>query len=151
LAKLVEECRTVNPVEQCVPPKVLVTWEGTTPHYSRVSHGIAIPAKMLDPILRGVVAHEIAHSWYPIARDDCQGAKAPACEMEANWWGVRVLIVGYGMSEDAAIRLVWRTLIAQSKHPEQTSSAHPDFCHELHDFERRIQATTPYACEERGR
>jgi hypothetical protein len=149
LAKLVEECRTVHPADQCVPAKVLVTWEGTTPHYSVETHTIFIPAKMLDPLLRAVVAHEIAHSWYPSARD-CQGTKVPSCEDEANWLGIAVLQVGYGMPEQNAIRLMWVTLRVAASKPTAPTRAHPDFCAELHRFERRIGAVTPDACQERA-
>jgi hypothetical protein len=130
----------------------VVIWSGTTPQYQHSGHAILVPASAPNPSLRVVMAHEIGHSWWADARDDCQGkAKAFTCEQNANVHGTQVLRDGYGYSEADAIRMTWAYLVGSVQNGVKPSRGHPDACRELHAFETRVGTTSLYQCQEKAR
>jgi len=148
MAKLAAHCREQNPADPCVPPKVYAHGDGTTPRYGP-GHIISIPRLALDPRLRSLTAHELSHAWFADARELCQTDQVQ-CERNANVHGIEVLMIGYGSSEERAAGLMRALLVAMVTSHAKTSRAHPDWCAELHDYQRRVYAASvnPYSCEE---
>lgn len=153
LAKLQAQCLTEHPDWPCVLPKVfLVQWGLERARYNRVGHLIQIPVSMLRPerSYRTIMAHEIAHAWWPDARDHCvTEAQAVQCEYNANFHAIAVLEQGYGYSNHEAALMMWRLLSGMVRIKVKPSHGHPDACAELHDLEKRLTGiTSPYACSE---
>lgn len=149
MAKLAALCREQNPGGPCVPPAGVVTWSDTTPHYGP-GHLISVPRLALDPRLRAVMAHELAHAWFADARTACQaGWKAVVCERNANLHGIQILVAGYGYDASTAGSMMWASLVTAVQQGVKPSPGHPDPCAELHDYERRAGASALYACTER--
>lgn len=148
MSKLATRCREQNPADPCVPPKAYVQGDGVAPHYYP-EHIIKIPHLALDPRLRPLTAHELSHAWFADARELCQSDQVQ-CERNANVHGIEVLMVGYGYSEERAAGMMRALLVAMVKSNAKTSRSHPDWCAELHDYQRRVYAASvdPYPCEE---
>lgn len=128
--------------DPCHLPQVYLIHGGLDrPPYNRIGHPIQTPASMLRPEwqYRAVMAHEIAHSWWSDARDDCKpDAKAVRCEYNANFHAITVLEQGYGYTNHEAAVMMWRLLSGMVRIKVKPSPGHPDACAELHNYERRI-------------
>ncbi|HET9924342.1 MAG TPA: hypothetical protein VFS98_09485 [Methylomirabilota bacterium] len=148
MAKLAALCHEENPKDPCLPPRVYVHGNGSSPEYG-AGHIISVPRRALDPRLRPLMAHELSHAWFADARDDCQTeAKAVICERNANFHGIAVLMAGYRYDARTATKMMWALLAVEVRSHVKPSRGHPDACAELHDFERRMDAVTYYQCDE---
>ncbi len=152
MAKLAAKCREQNPKDPCVPPSVIVTWSGTTPHYGP-GHIISVPRLALDPRARAIMAHELSHAWYADSRDDCRNEQrlSSASGMPMST-ASRCSWTGTAMTNARRSRMMWMLLTVAVKRQVKPSRAHPDWCAELHDYERRTdeRRVASHPCEERA-
>jgi len=93
---------------------------------------------------RPAVAHELSHWLLGHSASECAASHFD-CETEANAEAVHVLVVGWGVSQEYAVSLMYRSLLIglQRNGPIR---GHEKPCHELTVFARAFQQPEP-ACD----
>jgi hypothetical protein len=127
-------------VQACTPPVIGVGAlgsKGKGVHYAG-NNSIELPRAVLDGQHRALVAHELAHWWKGHGPAACGGALAVLCEREANYVAVYVLQEGFRMTFQEAARTMHVFLLRLARASPPPTPGHPDWCAELHDFERRV-------------
>jgi hypothetical protein len=117
-------------------PGVVATFNGARFHIRRI---VIREAMKGTPPALSILAHETAH-WvnHDYHRLTVKRVTPEQAELEANALAPWVLVQGWAMSREDAIRAVWGGLIAEARRGRGAAGSHLSACAELRDFERRL-------------
>jgi hypothetical protein len=133
---------------RCAPAVVIV--EGLEPVavWDPARFRIGLQRRALAPGVepRPALAHELAHWLLGHTEASC-GARATECEGAANAEAVQILTVGWGLTHENAVSLMYASL-SGALHRSQPMRGHDTACRELAEFASTFGRPSP-SCPER--
>jgi len=142
--------RTIYPTSDCPLTRIEVreqlppgTAGGALPNGLIVMHK-RLYAGDTEELRRAILAHEFAHQLLNHPRR-CREAKyRPLCEQQADIHSVRVLELGWGMSQAEAVKLVYARLLGRAGHMPR--NGHAAGCDEILAFTIIYRLPVPAGC-----